>query len=160
MGNSDTVPEPVLVDRWRTTMTNYKKVAVHLKRALRDKHGLTVSEFETLDRLIAVDDEKRRMQDLAAEMHLSQSGLSRTVAELETGGLLQRTTREDDRRGIFLTVTESGLRRHAEARATYVAVLAERLPADQAAAPSLPANVGRRGGGVIAANQTVHPCNL
>lgn len=134
MGDSDMVPELGLVDRWRTTMTNYKKVAGHLKRALRDKHGLTVTEFETLDHLITVASRNRRMQDLAAEMHLSQSGLSRTIAELETGGLLQRTTREDDRRGIFLTVTESGLRRHAEARATYLAVLVERLPADQAAA--------------------------
>jgi DNA-binding MarR family transcriptional regulator len=134
MGDSEVVPAPVLLDRWRTTMTNYKKVASYLKRALRDEHGLTVSQFETLDRLVTVDSEKPRMLDLAAEMHLSQSGLSRTIADLEAGGLLQRTTREDDRRGIFLTVTESGLQRHAEARATYLAVLAERLPADRAAA--------------------------
>jgi len=88
-----------------------------------------MSEFETLDRLVAADCEKRRMQDLAADMYLSQSALSRTVARLEKGGLVGRALCEADRRGIFVTLTESGVRRHAEARETHRAVLAEHLPA-------------------------------
>jgi len=126
------VPEPVLVDRWRSMLTSYNKVASHLERALHDRHGLTMSEFETLDRLVAAECEKRRMQDLAADMYLSQSALSRTVARLEKGGLVGRALCEADRRGIFVTVTESGLQRHAEARATQLAVLAEHLPAVEA----------------------------
>jgi DNA-binding MarR family transcriptional regulator len=125
------VPEPVLVDRWRSMLTSYNKVVSHLERALQDKHGLTMSEFETLDRLVAADCEKRRMQDLAADMYLSQSALSRTVARLEGSGLVERALCEADRRGIFVTVTDAGLQRHDQARATHLAILTEHLqPAD------------------------------
>src|ERR1700742_1564346 len=106
--------DAVLVDRWRELLSRYNAVAGQLEHELQDHHGLTMSEYETLDRLIGVDCEKRRMQDLAADMYLSQSALSRTVARLEKGGLVERTLCEDDRRGVFVTVTETGARRHAE----------------------------------------------
>ena len=92
--------ETVLVDRWRSLLSSYNEVACHLERELHDSHGLTMSEFETLDRLIIVDCDKRRMQDLAADMYLSQSALSRTVARLEKSGLVERALCEADRRGV------------------------------------------------------------
>jgi DNA-binding MarR family transcriptional regulator len=119
--------EPALVQRWRTLLTSYNEVAGQLERALQDGHGLTMGEFETLDRLISVTCEKRRMQELAADMYLSQSALSRTVARLEKGGLVSRSLCEDDRRGVFVNVTDQGLQRHADARATHRAILAEHL---------------------------------
>ena len=119
--------EPALVQRWRTLLTSYNEVAGQLERVLQDSHGLTMGEFETLDRLISVTCEKRRMQELAADMYLSQSALSRTVARLEKGGLVSRSLCEDDRRSVFVHVTEQGLQRHAEARATHPAILAEHL---------------------------------
>lgn len=117
--------ETVLVDRWRSLLTCYNEIAGHLDRALQDGHGLTMSEFETLDRLVVAECDKRRMQDLEADMYLSQSALSRTVARLEKNGLVVRALCEDDRRGVFVKVTEDGLRRHAEARKTQLATLAE-----------------------------------
>src|SRR5262249_30262909 len=96
------------------------------------RHGLTMSEFETLDRLISVECEKRRMQDLEADMYLGQSALSRTVARLEKSGLVERALCEADRRGIFVTVTEAGLQVHTEARKTHRAVLAEHLSPEPA----------------------------
>ena len=122
--------ETGLVERWRTLATCYNEVACHLDRELQAKHGLTMSEFEALDRLVGSDGpacEKRRMQDLAAEMYLSQSALSRTVARLEKHGLVTRGLCESDRRGVFVNVTEAGLKLHAEARETHVAILAEHL---------------------------------
>jgi DNA-binding MarR family transcriptional regulator len=118
-----------LIDRWRALLTSYNEVSIHLERALQDTHGLTMSDFETLDRLTTRDCDKRRMQDLAAAMYLSQSALSRTVARLEKGGLVERTHCEDDRRGVFVALTEEGRRRHAEASKTHRQVLAEHLPA-------------------------------
>ncbi|AGZ42240.1 MarR family transcriptional regulator [Actinoplanes friuliensis DSM 7358] len=121
--------EPALVNRWRALLGSYNEVAGHLERALQDGHGLTMGEFETLDRLVTRSCEKQRMQELASDMYLSQSALSRTVARLEKGGLVTRSLCEDDRRGVFVTVTEDGQRRHAEARATQLGVLSEHLPA-------------------------------
>src|SRR5688572_6429316 len=117
-----------LVDRWRSLLTSYNEVAGHLERALSDGHDLTLSEFETLDRLITDDCDKRRMQDLAAAMYLSQSALSRTVARLEKGGLVTRAMCEDDRRGVFVRITKEGRRRHDDARRTHLAILTAHLP--------------------------------
>jgi DNA-binding MarR family transcriptional regulator len=123
----DMTSEPALVHRWRSLLTSYNEVAGHLERALQEAHGLTMGEFETLDRLITATCEKRRMQDLAAAMYLSQSALSRTVARLEKGGLVTRSLCEDDRRGVYVAVTADGLQRHADARATHRTILAEHL---------------------------------
>ena len=121
--------DTVLVDRWRSLLTSYNEVAGHLERALSDGHDLTLSEFETLDRLIVDNCEKRRMQDLAAAMYLSQSALSRTVARLEKAGLVEREMCEDDRRGVFVGITAKGRQRHGDARRTHLKVLTEHLPA-------------------------------
>ena len=125
--------ETALVDRWRSLLTSYNEVAVRLERALQDEHDLTMGEFETLDRLIGTECEKRRMQDLAADMYLSQSALSRTVARLEKSGLAERTLCEYDRRGIFVKITDEGLRRHTEARKTQLAILAAHLSVEASA---------------------------
>src|SRR5690348_15759688 len=94
-----------VVDRWRSLSTRYNEVACHLERELHDRHGLTMSEFETLDRLVGADCDRYRMQDLEAVMYLSQSALSRTVAKLEKNGLVCRSLCDSDRRGIFVTAT-------------------------------------------------------
>ena len=117
--------DAALVDRWRSLLSSYNAVAGQLERELQDLHGLTMSEYETLDRLTVVDCEKRRMQDLANDMYLSQSALSRTVARLEKEGLVERTLCEADRRGVYVTPTRAGIRRHTEARKTHLAVLAK-----------------------------------
>jgi DNA-binding MarR family transcriptional regulator len=120
--------EAALVDRWRSLLTSYNTIACDLDRRLQEDHGLSMSEFETLDRLVGeVDCEKRRMQEIAADMYLSQSALSRTVARLEKDSLVQRVLCEADRRGVFVELTEAGRRRHAEARRTYLAILARHL---------------------------------
>lgn len=120
-------PETDLVDRWRSLLTSYNEVAGHLERALTEAHALTLSEFETLDRLTTQECDKRRMQELAETMYLSQSALSRVVSRLVNGGLVERTHCEDDRRGVFVRITEAGRRRWDEARATHRSVLAEHL---------------------------------
>src|SRR5690349_17776049 len=104
-------PDHALVDRWRTLLSSYNKVASHVDRAMQESHGLTMSDFETLDRLTTEDCDKRRMQDLAAAMYLCQSALSRTVARLERQGLVERSLCADDRRGVYVALTAAGLHR-------------------------------------------------
>ncbi|MEU8658516.1 MarR family winged helix-turn-helix transcriptional regulator [Actinoplanes philippinensis] len=116
-----------LVERWRSLLNSYNEVACHLERVLHDTHGLTLSEYETLDRLTTQECEQRRMQDLAEQMYLSQSALSRTVSRLVNGGLAERTSCQADRRQVFVEITEAGRQRWAEARRTHLGVLAEHL---------------------------------
>ncbi|MFB4320117.1 MarR family winged helix-turn-helix transcriptional regulator [Actinomadura sp. 21ATH] len=122
-----------LVDRWRSLLTCYNEIACHLDRELQASHGITMSEFETLDRLVETACDDCRMQDLQSGMYLSQSALSRTVARLEKHGLAERTMCAADRRGVFVKITDAGRDLHARARETHLAILAEHLdraPAD------------------------------
>src|SRR3954453_14362378 len=116
-----------LSDEWRELLDRHARVTCALEHALESEHGLGVSEFEVLDRLAAEDCEGRRIQELAAEVHLSQSALSRVVARLEADGLVVRAMCQEDRRGVFACLTDAGRERHAAAAPTHRAVLAETL---------------------------------
>jgi DNA-binding MarR family transcriptional regulator len=116
-----------IVRRWRDLLACYSTVSCALDRALQDAHGIGMSEFEALDRLVDAPCEQRRMHELAEHMYLSQSALSRTVARLERHGLVVRSMCTDDRRAISVTITNAGRERHAQARQTQRAVLAEHL---------------------------------
>ncbi|NUR29270.1 MAG: MarR family transcriptional regulator [Catenulispora sp.] len=88
-----------------------------------------MSEFEILDRLAEADDCAARMQELADEVHLSQSALSRAVDRLEREGLVARASCSTDRRGVFVKITEAGRDRWQDACPTQRSVLAATLTA-------------------------------
>jgi DNA-binding MarR family transcriptional regulator len=123
--------EEAVVRRWRDLLACYSTVSCALDRALQDTHGIGMSEFEVLDRLVDATCERRRMHDLGCDMYLSQSALSRTVARLERAGFVERSMCADDRRAIFVALTEAGRERHSQARRTQRAVLAEHLVSDR-----------------------------
>ncbi|GAA4700045.1 MarR family winged helix-turn-helix transcriptional regulator [Phytohabitans rumicis] len=119
--------DPGLVAEWRALAQRYHDASCALERELQEQHGLGMSEFEVIDRLAGADQAKLRMQELADLVHLSQSALSRAVARLERDGLVCRALCEQDRRGVFVTLTEEGRRRQESARPTQRAVLADVL---------------------------------
>ncbi|MFG1862276.1 MarR family winged helix-turn-helix transcriptional regulator [Microbispora bryophytorum] len=123
-----------VVMAWRELLARHAEVSCVLERELSDKHGLGLSEFEVLERLVEGQSlhaepgtVKFRVQELAHQVHLSQSALSRLIARLEREGLVTRALCEADRRGVFVHVTEEGRRRHAEAIPTHRAVLSAHL---------------------------------
>lgn len=92
------------------------------------KFGLGVTEFEVLDRLYEkCGDEDFRVQELADSVYLSQSALSRMIGRLEKDGLVSRAMCAEDRRGIYVCLTEAGRDRYLDARPTHRAVLASTL---------------------------------
>ncbi|QMU71739.1 MarR family winged helix-turn-helix transcriptional regulator [Streptacidiphilus sp. P02-A3a] len=119
------------VEAWRGLLARHAATACALDRELGERHGLGMSEFEILERLIealaADDKDSCRVQDLASSVHLSQSALSRLIARLEKDGLVERSMCPEDRRGIMLCLTEAGRARYLEARSTHRAVLAQTL---------------------------------
>ncbi|MGP3966164.1 MarR family winged helix-turn-helix transcriptional regulator [Streptomyces sp. 6N223] len=121
--------ERALVAQWQELLTRHAAVWHPLERELQQRHGIGVSEFEALELLATRDHDKCRAAELAEAAHLSQSAASRMTARLERAGLVQRAVCDLDRRGIFVTLTEEGRRRYAEAKPTHRAVLAEILGA-------------------------------
>lgn len=119
--------EQVLAAEWRELANRYAAASCALERELHDRHGIGMSEFEVVDRLSGAPESKLRMQELAELVHLSQSALSRAVARLERDGLVCRALCEQDRRGVFVTLTDAGRERYLAARPTQRTVLAEIL---------------------------------
>jgi DNA-binding MarR family transcriptional regulator len=116
-----------LVSAWRELADRHARATSALERALGDEHALGVSEYEVLERLATPDKDEHRMQELADQVHLSQSALSRVVARLEADGLVSRAICEHDRRGIYACITDEGRRRYTAAQPTHRRVLAEVL---------------------------------
>ena len=115
------------VDEWRGLLARYSVVSCALERELQAGYELGVSEYEVLERLSEMTDCSARVQHLAGEVHLSQSALSRVIARLEKAGLVERAMCAEDRRGIFVKLTQPGARRQAAAEPTHRAVLAAHL---------------------------------
>ena len=86
-----------------------------------------MSEFEVLERLASDGGSERRMHDLGQAVHLSQSALSRVVGRLEDDGLVKRGLCSEDRRGIYVCITDAGRERHRAARPAHRAALADAL---------------------------------
>ncbi|MFD1542301.1 MarR family winged helix-turn-helix transcriptional regulator [Nonomuraea guangzhouensis] len=116
--------EEFVVGTWHYVLAKHAKAMCSLERELGDKHGLGPSEFEVLDRIVHHDRELR-IQELCDEVHLSQSALSRVVARLEKSQLVSRGVCAQDRRGVFVCITDAGRERHREALPTQRAVLAD-----------------------------------
>ena len=116
-----------LTHAWRDLLDRHARAHGALERALKP-HDLGVSEFEVLDRLDSVaSGDQRRMQEIGRAVHLSQSALSRVVARLEADALAVRGMCSEDRRGIYVCITDAGRERLAAARQDHRAALAEAL---------------------------------
>jgi DNA-binding MarR family transcriptional regulator len=112
---------------WRELMSSHARVSDALERALQEGHELSLSEYEVLQRLAEAENGHRRMQELADEIHLSQSALSRLVGRLEEAGLATRAICDHDRRGIWACITDSGRETQKRAEPTHRDALAATL---------------------------------
>ncbi|HYJ70200.1 MAG TPA: MarR family transcriptional regulator [Nocardioidaceae bacterium] len=119
--------DQAVVGAWRELLAKHAATWGALEHELGAKHGLGPSDFEVLDLMVEQGGERFRVQELADGAHLSQSALSRLIARLEKAGLVSRSLCDNDRRGVFVCITDEGRARHAAASPTHRAVLADLL---------------------------------
>jgi DNA-binding MarR family transcriptional regulator len=112
---------------WRGLLRAHACLAKRLDAALEQAHSLPLSSYEVLDRLEDASSGRMRMCDLAEQAQLSRSGLTRLVDRLEREQLLERCSCEQDARGSFACLTESGRERLLQARVTHLAVVREQF---------------------------------
>lgn len=75
------------------------------------KAGLSDVDFEAMIRLARSPQRALRMSDLAAQIGLSTSGVTRVVDRLERDDLVQRMACPTDRRASYATLTDKGSER-------------------------------------------------
>lgn len=124
-----------------------------LSAQLTADHGLTISDYEVLLRLARTPDRKMRRVDLAQQVLLTASGITRLLDGLERTGLVERGACGSDRRVVYAVLTDAGLKKVSEASASHFAqideLLGEHLDEDELA--DLAAMLSRVADGVSAA---------
>jgi DNA-binding MarR family transcriptional regulator len=122
-----------LEERWRDILSVHARTMCEIDRVLHP-HGLGASDFEVLDILASetpAQGDQCRVQNIAGRVHLSQSALSRLIGRLEKDGLVRRSVCEEDRRGVWVALTEKGRALHTEVLPLQRGVLARMLAPPQ-----------------------------
>jgi len=88
-------------------------------------HGLTISDFEVLLRLLRAPERRLRRVDLAEQVLLTASGITRLLDGLETRGLVARESCATDRRVVYAALTDAGVAKVEEAIKTHFAQIEE-----------------------------------
>ena len=90
-----------------------------LDARLAAEHGLTISDFEVLLRLARAADRRMRRVDLAQEVLLTASGITRLLDGLERAGYVERDSCASDRRVVYAVLTDDGMAKLRDAAATH-----------------------------------------
>ncbi len=112
---------------WRSLQRAHAALAKRVDTELERTHGLPLSTYEVLHRLVESPGGRMRMCDLAEYAQLSRSGLTRLADRLEKEGLLERCSCDHDARGSYACLTDLGRERLRAARSTHLAVVREQF---------------------------------
>ena len=121
---------------WRALLQLTTRLPARLNRQLVTDAGLTLADMDVLVGLTDSPDGRARMTELSRSLGWERSRLSHQVARMERAGLVRREACEDDGRGAYAAVTDSGRARLAAAAPAHAA-LARRLVVDALPADGL-----------------------
>ena len=96
-------------------------VTRRLSAQLMADHGLTINDYEVLLRLARAPDQRLRRVDLAEEVLLTASGITRLLDGLERSEYVTRAACDSDRRVVYAVLTETGRSKLREASTSHVA---------------------------------------
>jgi DNA-binding MarR family transcriptional regulator len=96
-----------------------------LSAQLSADHGLTLSDYEVLLRLARAPDRRMRRVDIAEQVLLTASGITRLLDGLEQSGFVERASCATDRRVVYAVLTDAGLTKLREASGSHTSQIDE-----------------------------------
>jgi len=105
---------------WRGMVTFATGLLAVLDNELQAEHGLSLGDYEVLVHLSEAPGRAIRMSELAGNLHLSPSGITRRIDGLVKAGFVERRPCPSDRRGSNAVLTAAGLRKLRAAAPTHV----------------------------------------
>jgi DNA-binding MarR family transcriptional regulator len=122
---------------WLSLVEATTSVLAVLDNELQAEHDLSLGDYQVLHYLSQAPDGAQRMSELAAQLHLSPSGITRRIDGLVRTGFVERRPCPSDRRGSNAVLTALGVKMLATAAPTHVrgvrAHFVDRLTAAQLA---------------------------
>jgi DNA-binding MarR family transcriptional regulator len=105
---------------WQTFLRAHHVVTDTLDEELSREQDLPLGSYEVLLHLAEAPGHALRMSELANQVMLSRSGVSRLVDRLVSEGLVERHTCQSDGRGVYAGLTDAGMRRLRRAAPTHL----------------------------------------
>jgi DNA-binding MarR family transcriptional regulator len=96
------------LDAWARLLQAHASTTRALSGSLLAEHGLTLNDYEALLRLARAEDGRMRRVDLAEELTLTASGVTRLLDGLEAAGYVERGSCSTDRRVVYAVITDVG----------------------------------------------------
>ena len=105
---------------WRAFLLAHARISRRLDEELRAEHDLSFGEYDALLTIAQAPERRIRMRQLADEVILSKSGVTRLIDRLVSDGLVERSACLADARGAEAVLTARGLTRLREASRTHL----------------------------------------
>lgn len=113
------------IGTWRSFLIAYARIQRLLDEELRAEHDLSLAEYDVLLQLAEAPDRHLRMHQIADQVVLSRSGVTRLIDRLVADGAVERTHCASDARGAEAVLTAAGLDRLREASRTHLRGISE-----------------------------------
>ena len=113
------------LDAWVGFLRSHAAITRQLNVDLLNEHGLTLNDYEVLLHLANAEDRMMRRVDLAGEVILTASGITRLLEGLERAGYVEKATCDTDARVSYAKLTDEGLEKLREASRTHLAGIEE-----------------------------------
>jgi DNA-binding MarR family transcriptional regulator len=127
--------EAVEVQAFVSFIRAHASVVRGLDRELVADHGLTINDYEVLLRLARAPDRMMRRVDLAQQVLLTPSGITRLLDGLQSCGLVEKAACASDARVVYAKLTDAGRAKLKAATGDHVAsiraLFSERLSEDE-----------------------------
>lgn len=112
---------------WRLFLRAHAQITQRLEHELVTEQDLPLASYEVLLHLAEAPESRLRMTQLADQVLLSRSGLTRLVDRLEREGLVTRASCPSDARGTNAVLTEAGRDRLRAAAPTHLRGISEHM---------------------------------
>jgi DNA-binding MarR family transcriptional regulator len=109
------------LDAWARLLHAHASTTRALSGSLLAEHCLTLKDYEALLRLARAEDGRMRRVDLAEELMLTASGVTRLLDGLEAAGYVERASCSTDRRVVYAVITDVGRNKLEEASESHLA---------------------------------------
>ncbi|HSL34441.1 MAG TPA: MarR family winged helix-turn-helix transcriptional regulator [Candidatus Limnocylindrales bacterium] len=118
-------PRDPRIATWRDFLVVHALLQRTLDQELRAEHDVSLAEYDALLVLAGAPNRRLRMHQLADQVLLSRSGVTRLIDRLVADGSVERENCSTDARGAEAVLTPAGLNRLREASGTHLRGIAE-----------------------------------
>jgi len=115
-----TYSPPRRLESWVSFLQSHAAITRELSAQLQHEHGLTLSDYEVLLRLKNAEGGMMRRVDLAEQVLLTASGITRLLEGLERSGYVRKENCASDARVSYAKITEEGLAKFKAASTTHL----------------------------------------